>query len=313
MGISNVAMRDAFLNGLYDIAIRDRRVMLLTDDLGATSLDKFRRDLSSQYINVGIAEQNMVNVAAGLALGGKIVFMYGIAPFVTLRCYEQIKVDLCYMNLPVTCLGVGAGYAYDTAGPTHQAIEDVAAIAAFPGITIVNLSDNVMATAFAEIAYKSPGPKYIRFDREKFPLIYDGRSINFSEGLASLKTGRDLTIIATGMMVHQAFTVAEELAKHSIDAGIIDLYRIKPVNEGLLLKLIEQSKQIVTMEENLLTGGIGSIIAGILADNDKSLRLKRIGIPDKYYFEYGGRKHLHKLLGLDNDTIVKKIMEWLNP
>lgn len=311
MKTSDIAMRDAFFDELYNIAKKDRQVILVSADFGAPSLDKFRGDLSGQYINVGIAEQNMVSIAAGLALAGKIVYMYAIAPFVTLRCYEQIKVDLCCMNLRVTGLGVGAGYAYDIMGPTHHAIEDIAIMCALPGMTVLNPSDSVMAAAFAEITYKNPGPKYVRFDREKLPLIYNGRTNDFSDGLTNLKTGRDLTIIATGIMVHQAFKVTEELAKHSVDAGIIDLYRIKPMNEKLLLKAIEQPKAIVTLEENLINGGIGSIVAEILVDKGKTLPLKRIAIRDKYYFQYGGRECLHTFCGLDVDSVTKTILEWL--
>lgn len=303
------AMRDVFFDKLYEIAKKDRRVILLSDDFGAPSLDKFRKDLSSQYINIGIAEQNMVSTAAGLALGGKIVYMYAIAPFVTLRCYEQIKIDLCCMNLHVTALGVGAGFAYDNSGPTHHATEDIAIMRALPGMTILNPSDNVMVAACAEISYKNHGPNYIRFDREKPVTIYD-ENTDFSDGVTSLKTGKDLCIISTGMMVHKAFNVAHELSKHSVNAGIVDLYRIKPINAELLLKFIGQSKRVVTIEEHLINGGIGSIIAEVLVDNDITLPLKRFAIPDKYCFKYGSREHIHKLYGLDVDSIVKRILKW---
>ncbi len=305
-----VAMRDVFFDKLYEIAKKDRQVILLSDDFGAPSLDKFRKDFSSQYINTGIAEQNMVTTAAGLALGGKIVYMYAIAPFVTLRCYEQIKLDLCCMNLHVTALGVGAGFAYNTAGSTHHATEDIAIMNALPGMTILNPSDNVMVAACAEISYKNPGPKYIRFDREKPMTIYD-ENTDFSNGVASLKEGKDLCIISTGMMIHRAFNVAHELSKHFIDAGIVDLYRIKPINAELLLKIIGRSRRIVTIEENLINGGIGSIVAGVLVDDDVTLPLKRIAIPDKYCFKYGSREYIYKLYGLDTDSIVKKILRWM--
>jgi len=304
-------MRDAFFDELYSIASQDRRVILLTDDFGAPGLDKFRRDLGDQYINMGIAEQNMVSVAAGLALGGKIVFMYAIAPFVTMRCYEQIKLDLCCMNLPVSSIGVGAGYAYGTAGPTHQATEDIAIMRALPGMTIFSPSDTVMAAALAEVTWRSPGPKYVRLDREKRPLIYGDQDNDFSDGLTSLKRGGDLTIVATGFMVHRALEVADELARYSVDVGIIDLYRIKPINEVLLIKTIEQSERIATLEEHSINGGIGSIVAEILADNGKIVPLKRIAIPDRYYFKYGGRGFLHSSCGLDGESVTRTLLEWL--
>ena len=173
MNTNSIAMRDTFFNSLYDIAKQDRQVILITADCGAPSLDKFRRDLAEQYFTVGIAEQNMINVAAGLALEGKIVYTYAIAPFASLRCYEQIKVNLCCMRLPVTVLGIGAGFAYDIMGPTHHATEDISIMRALPELTILNPSDSVMAGGLAQFSYRLPGPKYIRFDRGGIPDLYN--------------------------------------------------------------------------------------------------------------------------------------------
>lgn len=308
----HIAMRDAFFCALYDIAKKDKQVVLITADCGAPSLDKFRQDLSSQYFTVGIAEQNMISIAAGLALDGKIVYTYAIAPFASLRCYEQIKVDLCCMNLPVTILGVGAGFAYDIMGPTHHATEDISIMRALPKITIFNPSDSIMAEAFAEITYKCNGPNYIRFDRDGVPPLYSNRKVDFSRGLVNLKTGKHLCIIATGIMVHRALEVADELSKHSINAGIVDLYRIKPLNEEMLLETMDNYKNILTLEEHFVIGGLGSAIAEILCDNEKDARLKRLGIYDRYYFEYGGREHLHKLCSLDTKNIANNIIRWMS-
>ncbi len=307
MRISNTDIRDAFFDEVYEIASKDPNVMFLTADMGALSLNRFKKDLSHQYINVGVAEQNLVSIAAGLALGGKKVFIYSIAPFVTQRCYEQIKVDLCCMRLPVTIIGSGPGITYSSDGPTHHAIQDVAIMRALPEMIILNPSDSVMATAAARIAYKSYGPVYVRIDKGKLPLLYDDTE-EFSDGLAVLKTGRDLMIITTGIMVHQAFKVADELAKYSIDAGIIDLYRIKPINEELLLSVIEKSNRIVTMEEHSIIGGIGSAVSEIFVDKGKTVPIKRIAIADKYCVGYGDREWMRKYYGLDIKNICKLII-----
>ena len=309
MKVSDIDIRDAFFNEVYAIAARDPNVMFLTADMGAFSLNKFKEDLSSQYINVGVAEQNLVSIAAGLALGGKRVFIYTIAPFVTQRCYEQIKIDLCCMRLPVAIIGVGAGITYSNDGPTHHAIQDIAIMRALPEMTILNPSDSVAAAAAAGIAYKSHGPVYVRIDKGKLPLLYDSNK-DFSDGLALLRKGGDLTIIATGVMVHQAFKVADELAKHSIDAGIIDVYRIKPINDELLLASIEQSNRIVTLEEHSIIGGIGSAISEILVDRGKALPMKRIAIADKNCVGYGDRDWMHSCYGLDVNSITKTILNW---
>jgi transketolase len=158
-------MRDSFFDTLYKIARRDPDVMLVDADMGAPSLDKFRRDMPAQFVNVGIAEQNAISVAAGLTLGGKKAFAYAIAPFITLRCYEQIKVNMCSMKIPVACVGVGAGFSYEDSGPTHHTTEDIAIMRALPNMTIFNVSDNIMASACAKIAYEYESPLYVRLDR----------------------------------------------------------------------------------------------------------------------------------------------------
>ena len=304
---SDIDIRDAFFNEVYAIASKDPNVIFLTADMGAFSLNAFKKNLSSQYINVGVAEQNLVSIAAGLALGGKKVFIYSIAPFVTQRCYEQIKIDLSCMRLPVTIIGSGPGITYSSDGPTHHAIQDIAIMRALPEMTILNPSDPATATAAARISYKNDGPVYVRIDKGKLPLLYESEE-DFSDGLALLKKGRDLMIITTGVMVHKAFKVIDELAKNSIDAGIIDLYRIKPINEELLLTFIEQSNRVVTLEEHSIIGGIGSAISEILVDKGKTLPMKRIAIADKNCVGYGDREWMHSFYGLDIQNIYKTII-----
>ena len=305
-------MRDSFFNALYDIARKDKRVILVTADCGAPSLDKFREDLRSQYFTVGIAEQNMISIAAGLALEGKIVYTYAIAPFASLRCYEQIKVDLCCMNLPVTSLGIGAGLAYDIMGPTHHTTEDISIMRALPNMTILNPSDSVMSGDFAKVSYEAAGPKYIRFDRGDLPLLYADRKIDYSKGLVELKKGSGLCIIATGVMVHKAIEISEELSQYSINPGVIDVYRMKPMNEKLLLQIMSKYEHVVSLEEHFRIGGLGSALSEIICDNEKNTRLMRFGICDKYYFEYGGRDRLHSLCRLDKKSVLGTIVSWVN-
>lgn len=309
--MKNVSMRDAFFDTLYEISKKDRNVIVISADMGAPSLDKFRRDLTPQFINIGIAEDNMVTVAAGLALSGKKVYIYAIMPFVTSRCYEMLKVDLSLMDIPITAVGVGAGFSYDDSGPTHHSTEDIAIMRALPNMTILNSSDSVMAAKFAELSYKLPGPSYVRLDREKLPLIYK-RNDDLSSGVTFFRNGSDICIISTGNMVHRALEIAAKLEKYSIDVGVIDLYRLKPVNKELLLESIEKTKSIVALEEHLVAGGIGSIIAEIMVDNNKVRPLKRIGIEDKYYYAYGDRKNIQSLCGLDRDSATTTISDWYN-
>jgi transketolase len=169
-----------------------------------------------------------------------------------------------------------------------------------------------MTSAFARDAYKNTRPTYVRIDKGKLPLIYPNKKNNdFSDGLAKLKDGNDLTIISTGIMVHKALEVAEILKKHSVSAGVIDLYRIKPINTKLLLKFIAKSKCIVTLEENVVVGGIGTIVSEVLSDNIKAIPLKRMAILDEHCFKAGNRDELHTLYNLDVDSITKTILKWI--
>ncbi|MCX5699140.1 MAG: 1-deoxy-D-xylulose-5-phosphate synthase [Candidatus Omnitrophica bacterium] len=302
-------IRDAFFDSLYEIASKDEKVMFLTADMDAVSLRKFREGLKKQYINVGIAEQNLVSVAAGLALGGRKVFIYAIASFMTQRCYEQIKVDICGMRLPVAIIGAGPGITYNSDGFTHHAIEDIAIMRALGGMTIFNPSDPGTAAVAASLAVKSKAPFYVRIDKGMFPFLYR-KDQDFEKGLSVLKDGKDILIIATGVMVHQALVVAEELLNHSIDAAVVDLYRIKPVNSKMLLKLIERIPRVITLEEHSIVGGIGSVVGEIIIDAGKSALLKRIAILEDCRLGYGSREWMRSSCGLDKKSIVDAIIGW---
>ena len=302
-------MRDAFWNKVYEIARKDSNVIVVSADMGAPALDKFREGLSGQFINTGIAEQNAILISAGMALGGKKVFAYAIAPFITLRCYEQIRLELGAMNIPVTLVGVGAGFGYDDSGPTHHTIEDLSIMRILPNMTVNNITDSVMASAFAEMSCKMTSPNYIRLDREVLPNIYKEGS-DFSLGLAVLRQSNDICIVTTGNMVHRALEVSNELRNQSVEVGVIDLYRL-PINEKLFLEAVDGVKRIITLEEHTIPGGMGSTVAEVLTDNNKFIPLKRLGLDCRkgYYYKYGGRKNIQSLYGLDKESLVKKVLE----
>jgi len=305
-------MRDSFSDALYEIARRDPKVVLVTSDTGAVCHDEFKTNIPNQYINVGIAEQNLIGVSAGLAMAGHIVYAYAIVPFVTMRCYEQIRVDLCCMgHLAVTMVGIGAGFDYNTLGPTHHGTEDIALMRALPGMTVLSPSDSVMAAASARITYELPGPKYVRLDRTGLPLIYPEGTTDFSDGMTHLRQGKDVCIVATGRMVKRALDVAEQLAEKSMAASVVDLYRIKPLNERMLIDSIKKSSRIITLEEHFMTGGLGSLIAEMMVEHHSCLPMKRFGIPDCFCREYGPRDHLHALYGLDLASLTEAIADWV--
>ncbi len=309
MKISNVQMRDAFISKLYSVAKNNPSILFVSNDQGAISLDRFRADLPKQFINAGVSEQNIISVAAGLALGGKKVFVYSIASFITLRCYEQIKLDLCAMNLPITILGVGASYSYSVDGPSHHATEDIAIMRALSNMQIYSPSDSYMAALLVDISLNSKSPMYIRLDRDKLPVLSD-ENLNFHSGFSVLEDGDDVCIISTGVMVHIAVEIAEELRKHSIQTKVIDVYRLKPLNSKGIIKAIRRIKKIITFEEHTIHGGLGSIIAELLADANLTIPLKRFAITDALLYAYGARSNLHRERGLDKNSVVKAVLEW---
>lgn len=300
-------MRDAFFEELFQLASYDKDIILLMADQGAVTFKKFEEKIPNQLINVGVAEQNMISVAAGLALSGKKVFVHAIANFTTLRCYEQIKVDLSIMNLPVTIAGVGSGFTYGSDGPTHHANQDIAAMRAIPGIRILNASDCVNLSAFPHLAYQIPKLTYIRFDKGNYNVLY-GKNHNFINGMEEIIKGADTVIISTGIMVHQAVNIANQFEGK---VGVIDIYQLKPLNEKKLYKLLSSYKKIIVLEEHLSYGGLATIVADILADYSINKDFLRIGLPDENFFIYGDRDYIHKQIGISHNQIFRKIDKFL--
>ncbi len=299
-------MRDAFLEKLYGIASNDKRVVLLSADFGAPSLDRFRADLKDQFFHVGIAEQDMLNLAAGLAMEGRIVYVYAMSPFLPLRCLEQMKIHMALRGLPITAVAVGAGFSYELSGPTHHTLEDIAIVNAIPGVTLYSCSDGVMGAALASMTHASPGPAYVRFDREKTPDIYL-EGADFGQGLSWLTRSSGVNIIATGIMVSQALAVSRRLRERGLDVGVADIYRLKPLNGDALAEIISGSKYVVTMEEAFLNGGIGSMVASFMADRGLNTPLKRLGASDQYFHRWGPREYVRSLHGLDIESATNVI------
>lgn len=309
--MSKVTQRDTFWNRVYDLAKQDRNIIVVSADMGAPALDKFRTDLPGQFVNVGIAEQNAVLIATGLAMNDKHPFVYAIAPFITLRPLEQIRVSCGIMNIPMTLVGVGAGFSYDDSGPTHHMIEDIAIIRAIPNIIINSISDNTMAKAIAEMSASMSTTNYVRIDRQPSNDLYDEKA-DFSKGLNVLKEGKDACIVATGSMVHAAMEAAKALEKKKLKVGVVDLFTI-PIDGNLLVQKIAAAKKIITLEEHFLPGGMGSFVCEVLSDQGVRIPVKRIGlsVDDAYCYEYGGREKIRSCYGIDKEGIFNQIMDFM--
>jgi transketolase len=304
-------MRDAFIGRLYEIVADNPSIVMLSNDFGAPSLDRFRRDFPCQFINAAISEQNMASMAAGLALEGKKPILYSIATFITLRCLEQIKIDICAMKLPVTILAVGTGYAYSVDGPTHHATEDLSLMRAMAGMTVLSPSEPAVAAALASLVPDTEGPVYLRLDRGRMPILGIPEEAFLRRGFRVLQEGTSLALIATGGMVHRAIEVADALAQKGIEVKIIDLLRLKPLNLPALSQELGQVTAVVTLEEHTLHGGLGGLIAEALADEEILLPLKRCGIADSQLYDYGERQRLHQERGLDVGSLTIEIEQWL--
>jgi len=302
-----MAMRDVFWNRIYELAKNDRDVIVISADMGAPALDKFRVDLPAQFINAGIAEQNAMLIAAGLALKGKKVYTYAIAPFITMRCYEQIRLYPAGMNLPITIVGVGAGVCYEESGPTHHSVEDISILRILPNMTIYSASDNSMTKSFADITYQQKSPGYVRLDRIALPNIYpDGA--DFQEGIGVLRPIAEKNILATGNMVSRALEVSDALKEKGISVGVIDAYNI-PVQVEKFAQLTKGTSMLYTLEEHTLPGGLGSQICELIMDYELPLKVKRFGFDfsRSYCYTYGGRGPIHKQYGLDAQSLIANI------
>ena len=305
------SQRDVFWNHVYEIMRGDKNVILLTADMGAPALDMIRKDFPGQFVNVGIAEQNAITVSSGLALEGKKVFAYAIAPFITLRCIEHIRVENAIMNIPLTIVGVGVGFGYDDSGPTHFLLEDLAMMRSMPNITIHSITDNIMASKVAEMSYRIQNTNYVRLERHVTPDVYD-EDTDFGEGFSILKDGEDGYIISYGIMTHQALKIAKKLEKNEIQMGVIDLYTI-PINEKPFVNSVKSAKRLVTLEEHFLPGGFGSAILEVLNDNNILIPLKRLGlgVKDGYCYRYGGREDIRSYYKLNEANIEKRVLDYI--
>jgi len=307
MNLDQIDIRDAFFDQLYLKGSIDNNVIVLSADMDAFSLRRFAKDFPEQYINVGVSEQNMINIASGLALSGKMVFCYSIASFATLRCFEQIKVNICSMNLPVTIIGAGAGFSFGYDGPTHHGHQDLSSMRLLPEMSIIELSSNDLAQKFVNFAFENNGPLYVRLDKGPFPE-WKEYNIDFSKGYRILKTLEQINLISNGFMARTTLEVAKRLTSNGINCGVIDLFRVKPLPDKLYEEIICKSRKIITIEESCKTGGLGTCLSEIIAQSENNCQLQVIGTPDRQFIEYGDRGWFHKKYGLDEIRIFNTII-----
>lgn len=306
------SIRDEFFEALYPIFQSDKRNVIVSADDGGSRLFQFA-DLPGQFVNVGIAEEQMVGMSAGLALEGYRPYALAIASFTSFRCQEFVKLNMCAMNLPVVLIGVGAGLSYSVMGPTHHAIGSIASLKIWPNLTIFQPADAVTGRALAAYADGFKKPLYLSFDRKDVPDIYSSDNLpDLDKGFGVVKTGTDAYILATGVTVSPAIDVANRLGDfYGFDIGVIDLFRLKPINPDVLMSEMGLVDKIVTYEEDFLISGLGGSVAEMFVDLNIEKKLLRIGLPDSFIFDLGGRDVIWERNGLDVNSVVRHVNEWI--
>jgi transketolase len=306
-------MRDVVIESITELMKDNSSIFFVAADFGSPKLDRLREEFPDRFLNVGIAEQNLINVSTGLALEGYTVFAYAIAPFISMRCYEQIRVNLAILSqlkpLNVNLIGVGAGFSYDMAGPSHQALEDLSIMRTLPNIEVFSPADWVCAEAYIEYAVQNQSPAYIRLDGKPLPSIYPCKNVlDINQGFHELKKGESICLISTGYMTQKVYSMIQEKKIDDPSIGLIDLYLLKNLNQDRICESLQKYSQIITLEEGFINkGGLDSLIQAIIRNNQLTIPMTVLGIQDSYNFDIGGREFLHSMNQLSEKHIIKQL------
>ena len=306
-----IATRESYGKALVELGKKHEDLVVLDADLAeATKTGIFKEAFPERHIDCGIAECNMIGIAAGLATTGKVPFASSFAMFAAGRAFEQVRNSVGYPHLNVKIAATHAGISVGEDGATHQCNEDIALMRTIPGMVVINPSDDVEARAAVEAAYEHEGPVYLRFGRLAVPVINDRPDYKFEIGKGVvLRDGKDLTIVATGLCVSEALGAAEALAAEGIDAAVINIHTIKPIDEELLCEYAKKTGKVVTVEEHSIIGGLGGAVCEALSEKCP-VPVKRIGIRDCFGESGPAAELIHKY-GIDAEGITAQIKEWL--
>lgn len=306
-------MRTTFVRTLARLAEKDLNLILLTGDLGFTVFEEFRSRFPKQFLNVGIAEQNMIGVAAGLALSGKRVFVYSIVPFVTFRCLEQIRNDLCHQRLSLCIVGVGGGYSYGHLGATHHALEDLGVMRTMPNMTVVSPGDPWEVEQAVMALGTLNGPSYLRLGKNKEPLLHQPATISeFILGASIvMRSGRDIAILAAGTMLETALLTATLLESKNIQSTVISVHTLKPIDRQGILAAMNDTKLVVSLEEHGPLGGLADAVSRIIAEESAPVQFLPITAPESTDVVTGSHHHFRFVASLTAEKISARILERL--
>jgi len=311
------AMREPVIERIRERMHDDAGVFFLTADFGSPALDRLRAEFPDRFLNVGIAEQNMVNIATGLALEGYKVFAYAIAVFATLRCYEQLRVNLGVLAqlrpMSVHMIGVGAGVSYDVSGPTHHGMEELAAVRAMPRFAVACPSDWVLARKWVDHAVDAGGTGYIRLDGKPVARLYDDAALaaaDYRIGFHAFSVSAPLTVVATGFMTQKALRLRERLAARGVAIGVVDVFNLRDPDGVRFREALHGVATVVTLEEGFPhRGGLDTLVRSLL--DGAPTRIRPRGFAERYTFEIGPREFLHEANGLDEASLEAFLLETL--
>jgi transketolase len=294
--------RDALFSQIHELMRKDEDVVVITNDMGAFGFDQISEEFPERAVNLGIAEQNLISVSAGLAFAGKKVFAFGIASHVAFRCFEQIKLDMCVGNLPVVLIGMGPGLTYGNDGPTHHATEDVGALRCLPNLNIFNPCDAVAVGQSVHLAYQNAGPCFIRLDKEKNPALWSEDDLAFKDGLKLVKDGSRTLIISTGVSTYRAMEAAKET-----EVGVVDILRLKPIAEDALMEIIQRFDRVIVIDEHVKTGSLYTALSEILVKFEMMKKVEAITLPDRFLMGSASRAWAHEEFGFTPLSIKARL------
>jgi len=304
-------MRNAFADEVTQLAKIDPRVMLLSGDIGNKLFDPFKKVDSKRFLNCGIAEGNMMSVAAGLALNGLRPVVYTITPFTTTRCFEQIRVDVCYHEAPVIIVGTGSGLSYAELGPTHHSLEDLAIMRSLPGMQVIAPCDATEMRFALRAALNSSKPTYIRIGKKGEPAIHDTDLVYEIGKAITIRKGSDILILASGTLMPNVLDAANSLENQGLSSQVASFHTIKPLDIDYLKQNLNGFKAIVTIEEHGKSGGLGGAVAECLSTLSSHPRHLRLGTEDEFMHEMGDQKYAQKKYGLDSIGIATQIKSFV--
>jgi len=306
-------MRDSFIQRLYDLACADQRIMLLTGDLGFGVFDTFSEQLPKQFLNVGVAEQNLIGLATGLALEGKIPFVYSLANFPTLRCLEQIRNDACYHDANVKIVSMGGGFSYGALGMSHHATEDLSILRALPNLAIVAPSDDWEAAEATSALVKQPGTCYLRLDKTSAKTKYrPEEKFHLGKG-RQIRGGYDITLISIGGILVESLEAAKILSNQGVECRVVSMHTLKPLDEELILDSVINTNGIVTIEEHTVNGGLGGAISEFCLESNAIPQVfGRIGLGSHFSSIVGSQSYLRSRYKMDASYIALKVIDLLS-